>query len=66
MRLLLFFGAWFAVTQIAGAMMMFGTTLFVGPQDFNHMGYTIIMVVINIKIYFIMDKHIKLTDVTKD
>jgi len=66
MRLLLFFGAWFVVTQVADFLMLFGTAMFVGPQEFDHWVYQAIMIVINIKIYFIMDKHIKLTDVTKD
>jgi len=61
MKALLFFGAWVLVTQVADFLMMFGTTLVVGPQDFDQLGLVLIMIVINIKIYFIMDKHIKLT-----
>jgi len=58
MNALLFFVAWFVVTQVADTIMMLGTTMFVGPQDFGHIGHTIIMIAINVKIYFIMNKHL--------
>ena len=59
MNFLIFFIFWIAITAFANIAMTTGTFILVGPINMDHWIYTAIQVGINMKIYYIMRKHME-------
>ncbi len=60
------FAVWFVIVYVADMTMHLGTVLLVGPIDLSHWIITLITIGINIKIFMIIDKHIKINEVPND